>query len=185
MKKIVRLTESDLTRIVKRVIKEEENNNMMANKVENLIEKPKVEMKLEDIYSQLTDEEKEELKMTLDNLGIDETSSANEVHSKIENAFSDNMMGGEMSEEEDSDLRQKAAKIMHGIGAKNIAGWGGVPAAILIGGALVGTVAAPMAAGFAISWGVTGLLMGLAKLVAKDDSYMETNESYRRRYKKR
>jgi hypothetical protein len=44
MKKIVRLTESDLTRIVKRVIKEEENNNMMANKVENLIEKPKVEM---------------------------------------------------------------------------------------------------------------------------------------------
>ena len=51
MKKIIRLTEGDLTRIVKRVIKEEENNNMMANKVENLIEKPKVEMKLDDIYS--------------------------------------------------------------------------------------------------------------------------------------
>lgn len=167
MKKIVRITERDLKNIVKRVISEQEKDNL-ADKVETTIEKPKVEMKIEDIYSQLSDEEKEELKTTLEDLGIDEYSSAKEVHSKIEDMVGDDILNGEISEDEDENPRKKTAKILHTIGAGNISAWGGVPVAIAIGGALVGTVASPMVAGFAISWGVTGLLMGLAKLLHKD-----------------
>jgi hypothetical protein len=182
MKKIVRLTESDLTRIVKRVISEQEKDNL-ADKVETTIEKPKVEMKIEDIYSQLSDEEKEELKNTLEDLGIDEYSSAKEVHSKIEDMAGDDVVNGEMSEDEDKNPRKTAAKILHAIGAANIAAWGGIPAAIGIGSALIGTVGAPMVAGFAISWGVTGLLMGLAKLIHKDSDSL--NENYQRRNRRR
>lgn len=181
MRKVIRLTERDLKNIVKRVISEQEKDDM-ADKVETAIEKPKVEMKIEDIYSQLSDEEKEELKNTLEDLGIDEYSSAKEVHSKIEDAAGDDVVNGEMSEEDESP-RKKAAQILHLIGAGNIAAWGGVPAAIAIGASLVGTVASPMVAGFAISWGVTTLLMGLAKLIHKDSD--SVNENYKRRNRRR
>ena len=165
MKKIIRLTESDLARIVKRVIKENQEEKI-ADKVAEVIELPKVEMKIEDIYSNLSDEDKMNFKMVLDNLGIDENSTAKEVHDAIETEVG-NEISGEIGENEST--RNKASEILHAIGAGNIAAWGGVPAAIAIGGLLAGTVGAPMAAGFAISWGATALLMGLAKLL-KDDS---------------
>jgi hypothetical protein len=168
MAKIVRLTEADLTRLVKRVIKEQENTNMVANKVETLIDQPKVEMKIENFYSNLTDQQKKKLKMYLDKLGIDEYTSVKEVHDIIDNAVGGEMMSGEMSEDDNENPRQKAAKILHAIGTTNIATWGGVPSAIAIGGMLTQTVDHPFATGFAISWGVTGLLVGLARLIATD-----------------
>ena len=180
MSKIVKLTENDLSRIVKRVIKEEQDDTM-ARKVENVIHLPKVEEKIENIYSHFTDADKEKLKMVLKNLGVDENSSASEVHSSIVSAVEDRI-GGEMSEEDENENpKHKAAKILHAIGAGNIAAWGGVPAAIVIGSLLAGTVGAPMVAGFAISWGATALLMGLAKLLAGDDKVEGVNENYRRR----
>jgi hypothetical protein len=183
MKKIVRLTESDLTRIVKRVIVEEENTNMIANRAEDIVNLPKVEMKIEDIYSNMSNKDKQQLKMALDNLGVDENSSAKEIHSKIENVISDNM-GGEMSEEEEESPRLKAARILHTIGMGNIAAWGGVPEAIGIGSLLIGTVGAPMVAGFGISWGATVLLAGLAKLLAGDKAD-DLEENYKRNYRRR
>ena len=175
MKKIIRLTESDLVRIVKRVVSEQTEQNDLSTKVEKVINHPKVEMKLEDIYSNLDDDAKMELQNVLDNLGIDENSSADEVHSKIESTIEDND-GGEMLENENP--RHKVVKILHGIGAANIAAFGGIPAAIAIGAALSGTVGSPMAAGFAISWGATGLLMGLARLLAGDDKIQGVNNDY-------
>jgi hypothetical protein len=180
MAKIIKLTEGDLSRIVKRVIREDEEKSMVANKVEQIVDLPKVEMRIEDIYSNLSDVQKEKLKGVLDRLNIDEFSSAKEVHNKVENVVADKI-GGEMGEgDENMEPKQKIARILHSIGAGNISAWGGVPAAILIGGA-IGSVAT----GFALSWGVTGLLMGLAKLIAKDDTNVETNESYNRRNRKR
>jgi hypothetical protein len=180
MAKIIKLTEGDLSRIVKRVIREDEEKSMVANKVEQIVDSPKVEMRIEDIYSNLSDEEKEKLKGVLDRLNIDEFSSAKEVHNKVENVVA-NKIGGEMGEDgENVEPKQKVAKILHNIGAMNISAWGGVPAALLIGGAI-----GSMGIGLAVSWGVTGLLMGLAKLMAKDDSYMETNENYNRKYRRR
>jgi hypothetical protein len=165
MKKIIRLTENDLSRIVKRIIKEEETQNKIAAEVDDVLEKPKVQDRIEDIYSNFTDRDIENIKRVLDNLGIDEYSSAKEVHTAIEKKIGDKI-GGEIGENES--LRNKASEILHGIGAANISAWGGVPAAIGIGGILAGTVGAPFAAGLAVSWGVTALLMGIAKLLKED-----------------
>jgi|LakMenE18May11ns_1017448.scaffolds.fasta_scaffold9959653_24 hypothetical protein len=66
--------------------------------------------------------------------------------------------------------------VLHAIGAGNIAAWGGIPAAIAIGGLLAGTVGAPFAAGLAVSWGTTALLMGLAKLLKDDPSSMARSD---------
>ena len=175
MAKIIKLTERDLSRIVKRVIREQEEEQEIASKVEKILEKPSVEMKIEDVYSNMSDSDKDMLKDVLNNLGINANSSPKEVHDKIENKVGTEV-GGEMSEEDETP-RNKAARILHNIGAGNIAAWGGVPAAIAIGGLLAGTVGAPMVAGFAISWGATALLMGLAKLLEEDSPSSETPSS--------
>jgi len=173
MKRIIRLTESDLTRIVRRVIKENEDTEM-SHKVEKAIENPKVEMKIEDVYSNLTVEDKEKLQKILDNLGVDAYSSPKEVHNAIESKVGSNM-NGEMTEDESP--RNKVANILHSIGAGNLGNWGGVPAAIAIGGLLTATgVGAPMALGFAASWGVSTLLIGLAKLLEEDPEVEENDD---------
>jgi len=178
MGKIIRLTERDLSNLVRRVIREEEEQDEIASNVESILNKPKVEMKIEDIYSNLSDEEKEKLESSLNDLGIHAYTSPKKAHAAVQKAAK--TVGGEMSEgDENMDPKEKVANILHGIGEGNLKAFGGVPAAIVIGGLLAGTVGAPMLAGFAISWGVTALLMGLAKLLAKDKS--STNESYYRR----
>jgi len=176
MARIIRLTERDLSNLVRRVIREEEEQDEIAGNVESILNKPKVEMKIEDIYSNLSDDEKRKLESSLNNLGIDEYTSPKEAHDAVQNV-ADNV-GGEIGEgDENMDPKEKVADILHGIGEGNIAAFGGVPAAILIGGLLAGTVGSPMIAGFAISWGVTSLLMGLAKLLAKDKSKEDQPES--------
>jgi hypothetical protein len=78
-------------------------------------------------------------------------------------------MDGEMSEEEENETpKEKLGRIMRNIGAANIGNWGGVPAAILIA-SMTG-----FPVGLAISWGVTGLLLGLAKVLDPDN---ETEEA--------
>jgi len=176
MARIIRLTERDLSNLVRRVIREEEEQDEIAGNVESILNKPKVEMKIEDIYSNLSDDEKRKLESSLNNLGIDEYTSPKEAHDAVQNV-ADNV-GGEIGEgDENMNPKEKIAGILHGIGEGNIAAFGGVPAAILIGGLLAGTVGSPMIAGFAISWGVTSLLMGLAKLLAKDKSKEDQPES--------
>jgi hypothetical protein len=176
MARIIRLTESDLSNLVRRVIREEEEQDEIAGNVESILNKPKVEMKIEDIYSNLSDDEKRKLESSLNNLGIDEYTSPKEAHDAVQNV-ADNV-GGEIGEgDENMNPKEKIADILHGIGEGNIAAFGGVPAAILIGGLLAGTVGSPFVAGLAISWGVTSLLMGLAKLLAKDKSKEDQPES--------
>jgi hypothetical protein len=169
MARIIRLTERDLSNLVRRVIREQEEQDEIAGNVESILNKHKVEMKIEDIYSNLSDDEKRKLESSLNNLGIDEYTSPKEAHDAVQNV-ADNV-GGEIGEgDENMDSREKVADILQEIGGANMGAFGGVPAAIVIGGLLVGTVGSPFVAGLAISWGVTGLLMGLAKLLAKDKS---------------
>ena len=111
---------------------------------------------------------------SLNNLGIDEYTSPKEAHDAVQNV-ADNVVG-EMSEgDENMDPKEKIADILHGIGEGNLKAFGGVPAAMLIGGLLAGTVGSPFVAGLAISWGATALLMGLAKLLEKEPG--SSNES--------
>jgi hypothetical protein len=169
MGRIIRLTERDLSNLVRRVIREQEEEEEIAGNVESILNKHKVEMKIEHIYSNLSDDEKRKLESSLNNLGIDEYTSPKEAHDAVQNV-ADNV-GGEIGEgDENMDSREKVADILQEIGGANMGAFGGVPAAIVIGGLLVGTVGSPFVAGLAISWGVTGLLMGLAKLLAKDKS---------------
>ena len=75
-----------------------------------------------------------------------------------------------MSEEDENESpKERIAKVLHNIGAGNISAWGGIPAAILIG-SMTGF---PL--GLAISWGTTGLLMGLARILSGEGS--ETQEA--------
>jgi hypothetical protein len=168
MKKIVRLNENDLANIVKRIIKEDAEDSMASKKVERIVDSPKVQMKLEDIVSNLSDSEKNKIKNVLDNLGIDQYSSAKDAHDAVKDLAKE-AMDGEMSEEEENETpKEKLGRIMRNIGAANIGNWGGVPAAILIA-SMTG-----FPAGLAISWGVTGLLLGLAKVLDPDN---ETEEA--------
>jgi NAD+--asparagine ADP-ribosyltransferase len=138
----------------------ESHNKEIESKVENSVESPKVQNQIEHILDGLSDEDKNDLMNLLDDMGIDEYSTAQEIHNKIEN--SDVSYDGEMSEYENpKNAKHKVREILHNIGAGNIAAWGGVPTAIAIG-SMTG-----MPLGFAISWGVTGLLMGLAKVMGK------------------
>jgi len=168
MKKIVRLNENDLANIVKRIIKEDAEDSMASKKVERIVDSPKVQMKLEDIVSNLSDSEKNKIKNVLDNLGIDQYSSAKDAHDAVKDLAKE-AMDGEMSEEEENETpKEKLGRIMRNIGAANIGNWGGVPAAILIA-SMTG-----FPVGLAISWGVTGLLLGLAKVLDPDN---ETEEA--------
>jgi hypothetical protein len=162
MKKVVRLTENDLTNIVKRIIKEDAEDSMASRKVERIVDTPKVQMRLEDIVSNLSNREINQIKNVLDNLGIDEYTSAKEVHDAVKD-LANEAMDGEMSEEDENETpKEKLGRILRDIGAANIVNWGGVPAAILIA-SMTG-----FPAGLAISWGVTGLLLGLAKVLDPD-----------------
>jgi len=168
MKKIVRLNENDLANIVKRIIKEDAEDSMASKKVERIVDSSKVQMKLEDIVSNLSDSEKNKIKNVLDNLGIDQYSSAKDAHDAVKDLAKE-AMDGEMSEEEENETpKEKLGRIMRNIGAANIGNWGGVPAAILIA-SMTG-----FPVGLAISWGVTGLLLGLAKVLDPDN---ETEEA--------
>jgi len=153
---------------------QENENEEIAAKVEPILNKPEVEKKIKDIYSNLSDDEKKELESSLKKLGINASTSPKDAHDAVQNV-ADNVGGGMSEGDENIDPKKKVADILHGIGAANIAAFGGVPAAIVIGGLLAGTVGSPMIAGFAISWGVTGLLMELAKLLEKEPG--SSNES--------
>ena len=96
MSRIIRLTERDLSNLVRRVIREQEEEEEIAGNVESILNKPKVEMKIEDIYSNLSDDEKRKLESSLNNLGIDAYTSPKEAHDAVQNV-ADNVVG-EMSE---------------------------------------------------------------------------------------
>ncbi len=184
MKKVIRLTESDLTRIVKRVIIEQEDTTKMSLKAEKLSHSPKVEMKIEDVFSNMSEEDKDELSQVLNELGIDENSSLDEINGVIQNSVSERESQGEMTEGDEINPRKKVAEIFDAIGAGNLRLFGGFPVAVAIGGALAGTVGSPVATGLAISWGASTLLLGLAKLLAKEEE-QKIEESYMRRYKRK
>jgi hypothetical protein len=155
---------------VKPIINEQAPEHIIAKKVDNLVEIPEFQEKLMKLLNTLGDGDRVRLLQTLRDLGIDENSSAEEVNDIIKMNVSNTQSQDVEMMEEDSDemtksqkIKHKIADILHGVGAANIAAWGGVPAAILIG-AFTG-----MPIGFAASWGATTLLMGLAKLLGKED----------------
>jgi hypothetical protein len=158
MKKVIRLKERDLSRIVKRVIREQEESP--ADAVEEKVETPRIEQGIENILNNLDERDIRMIQRDLRRMGITPNTSVEEIHQIVQDEMSDSF--GEMTEEEEMSDKQKIANFLEGIGQGNISAWGGVPLAIAIGGA-VGS----FGIGLAASWGVTGLLYGIARLLSE------------------
>jgi hypothetical protein len=142
-----------------------------ADKVEDIVNNdPGFQSKIDAIIGALSDEDMAQLQSALAANGIDANASAEEIHSVIEQPQEgEQEMGENMGHDPKKQIKHKVANILHSVGAGNVAAWGGVPAAIVIG-SMTG-----MPIGFAISWGATAVLMAIAKKlnqnVEKDSMY--------------
>ena len=96
MKKIVRLTESDLNRIVKRIIKEQDE----ITAVEEIISNPSVERAAAEVISQMSPKDIRNIKNTFNNLGVSPNSSFGEIKNAVENVVEDMETSTEMTEDE-------------------------------------------------------------------------------------
>jgi hypothetical protein len=139
-----------------------------AVQVHKLVLNPQLVNRMHEIISRLSDEKIAELEMVLDRLGINANSTPQEVHNKVEaKAHSEKSMempeGLDMPQmSKDDKAKREMAKVFHGIGSANIAAWGGVPSALILGHLMKS-----MPAGFAVSWGVTSILMLAADALQK------------------
>lgn len=163
-----------------------EKEQTPAEKIDAVVdEDPRFQNSINKIVDSLSDEEKEQLRSTLESLGISASSSAEEVHSVV-SAPKEEEPVSELGEDDGQidpvkKFKNKVADVLHSVGAGNVAAWGGVPAAIAIG-ATIGSVAT----GFAISWGATAVLMGLAKAMNPDiDKPMSDSKDNIRESKKK
>jgi uncharacterized membrane protein len=146
-----------------------------ASKVEDIVNNdPGFQNKIDAIIGALSDEDMAQLQSALSANGIDANTSAEEIHSVIEHPQEDEQdMGENMHNDPKKQIKHKVANILHSVGAGNIAAWGGVPAAMVIG-SMTG-----MPIGFAVSWGATAVLMAIAKKlnqgVEKESMYESKN----------
>ena len=138
---------------------QEEVEATPADKVEDIVNNdPGFQDKIDAIIGALSDEDMAQLQSALAANGIDANSSADDIHAVIEQPQEgEQEIGENMGHDPKKQVKHKVANILHSVGAGNIAAWGGVPAAIVIG-SMTG-----MPLGFAISWGATAVLMAVAK----------------------
>lgn len=144
-----------------KTLNENEDTVQVAQKVNQIL--PKVEDQLEDILNKMTPEQKEQIQQELSKLGITDTSTPEQVLNKIEDKVSD-IISEEEQVADQKTVKEKIGDLLHQIGAGNLSAWGGVPAALVAGGAM-----GSMPLGFAVSLGGTALLMGLAKLLGSKE----------------
>jgi len=118
MKKVIRLTESDLTKIIRRVIREQENEV----EIEDVLNSPKVEKAAEEVVNQMSSKDLQDLKRAFSMLGVSPTSSFGEVKSAVENIQQDMNDTNELQEDEKMSPKKKmwlnvrAALFMLGVG---------------------------------------------------------------------
>lgn len=103
MRKIIRLTEEDLTNLVRRTILEQ-RMDMIASKILNDSE---LQNKVQRIFSKVDDETKQNIKSDLMDLGVDPNDSFQEVKGIVDNEI---MNKNEMTEEEEETEQPKSFK---------------------------------------------------------------------------
>jgi hypothetical protein len=97
MAKIVRLNESDLTRIVKRIISEQEQQELALN----IVNSPKLKNLADQALSSLSVRELISLKRDLDNIGIDKNTSLSDAMTVGNIAVQQSKEQSELSEDEE------------------------------------------------------------------------------------
>jgi hypothetical protein len=97
MAKIVRLNESDLTRIVKRIISEQEQQELAFN----IVNSPKLKDLTDQVLSNLSTRELISLKKNLENFGIDKNTSLSDALNTGNIAVQHSQGDGEISEDDE------------------------------------------------------------------------------------
>ena len=97
MAKIVKLNESDLTRIVKRIISEQEQQELAFN----IVNSPKLKDLTDQVLSNLTTRELISLQKNLENFGIDKNTSLSDALNVGNIAVHHSQEDGEISEEDE------------------------------------------------------------------------------------
>ena len=100
MAKIVRLNESDLTRIVRKIISEQEQQELAFN----IINSPKLKDLTDQVLSNLSTRELISLKKNLENFGIDKNTSLSDALNVGNIAVQHSQEDGEISEDDDEKL---------------------------------------------------------------------------------
>jgi hypothetical protein len=97
MAKIVKLNESDLTRIVKRIISEQEQQELAFN----IVNSPKLKDLTDQVLSNLSTRELISLQKNLENFGIDKNTSLSDALNVGNIAVHHSQEDGEISEEDE------------------------------------------------------------------------------------
>jgi hypothetical protein len=97
MAKIVRLNESDLTRIVRKIISEQEKQELAFN----IVNSPKLKDLTDQVLSNLTTRELISLQKNLENFGIDKNTSLSDALNVGNIAVHHSQEDGEISEEDE------------------------------------------------------------------------------------
>ena len=136
----------------------EEDVTSIGKKVETAVED-----KLEATVSKLSDEQKDQLKAELAKLGVTATSNVKDVAAKL----------NESLYEAEGDTKAKVASALQDIG-------GGLMKSLLVPiiPVAIGSLGPGVAAGFAITAGVAGGLIALAKLLGAEKSMEEGKKEY-------
>jgi len=103
MKKIIRLTESDLNRMVKRIIREQSEEAVM----DAVIHSPRIEHVAEKVVSEMSPKELNSIKNAFSLLGVSPSSSFSEVKSAVENLGLESNDSEEMTEQEKMSTKKK------------------------------------------------------------------------------
>ena len=97
MTKIVRLNESDLTRIVRKIISEQEKQELAFN----IVNSPKLKDLTDQVLSNLSTRELVSLKKNLENFGIDKNTSLSDALNVGNIAVQHSQEDGEISEDDE------------------------------------------------------------------------------------
>jgi polyhydroxyalkanoate synthesis regulator phasin len=168
MGKIIRLTESDLTKIVKKVIIENEKKEVQKEKAKEIVNDPSFLRSIREKLNNLSDEQIEEIENQLENLGVSRDSSIEQVNNRVESLKSDvgseEDYNSEMSEDfepKKQSTKHKIADTLNDIGASSMTNFTNV----------VASSGQKSFWGQAIAIGtnmlVSALLVGLARVLKK------------------
>jgi hypothetical protein len=113
MSRVIRISESDLTRIVRRIISEQEQQELVMN----IVNSPKLKGLADQALSNLSARELVSLKKNLNNVGIDDNTSLSDAVSAGNIAVQQSKEESELSEEEGEEKLTFVDRVKMGLGS--------------------------------------------------------------------
>lgn len=170
MRKIIKLTEGDLSRIVKRVLKED-----VEAKIEQIYDSPKLDKMVDNFLSKLSDEQIKKLTNNLDQNGIlDAADSLEDVKDIVKTESGVDDESTELSEQDDENKVEDAGEILDNVAGGLLGMSWATPLALFAAGLFP-----PTYAGYFLGLGATvlaSLVIGKIGQKLRDDSpYIKTS----------